>query len=120
MFSKDRVLYSLLVAGALAVVALSVVGVVQIIDYAPNETALPASAGYRLCNGCGIVESVHRDIAPKTTLAAAGDTAISPARYRVRVRMSDGSAQTVYRNEAPELDVGDEIKVVNGAIFALE
>lgn len=119
MFSKDAVLYSLLVAGALAVVALSVVGVVQIIDYKPGEI-MSTAAGYRLCNGCGIVESVHRDAAPKTTLAAADKSAISPARYRVHVRMSDGSAQTLYRNEAPGLDVGDEVKLVDGAIVALE
>lgn len=110
----------MLVAGALAVVALSVVGVVEIIDYAPGEGTMPAATGYRLCSGCGIVESVHRDALPKTTLAAAGDNTTGAERYRVHVRMSDGSAQTLFRDEAPKLDVGDEIKLVDGAIIALE
>ncbi len=40
-------------------------------------------------------------------------------RYRIRVRMNDGTFRTTYQSSAPAFSVGEKVKVVNGQVVSL-
>ena len=39
-------------------------------------------------------------------------------RYRVRVRMNDGTYRTIYQSSAPAFNVGEKVKVANGQVVS--
>jgi outer membrane lipoprotein SlyB len=39
-------------------------------------------------------------------------------RYRVRVRMNDGTYRTIYQSSAPAFSVGEKVKVANGQVVS--
>lgn len=124
MDSREGILYPLLVLGAVSVIVLSFVAVLAILNYAPSRGSSEA------CVACGVVEAVQRPApAARASKSAGGDKASGPAvdendtagpRYAVRVRMEDGSAKILYRQRPPQIDVGDKVKLVDGAIVALD
>lgn len=134
METREGYLYPLLVLGALSFVALSIVGIVEILRYSPEK-----SDAYKqsvvLCADCGIVEAVQqpgnppaeaRSIGISENAMAQGTSTSSfegsrfPSRYAVRVRMNDGTTEVVYRRLKPQFDVGDRVKLVDNAMVAIE
>jgi outer membrane lipoprotein SlyB len=108
---------------------------------AQGRTGQPAGGN---CFNCGVVETVRAMDVPDATAAgsqaakAGGRTAFgvlgavsgayggnsgerqgrSPTRYRVMVRMDDGTRRAVYMAERPDFDAGDKVRVVNGGLAA--
>jgi len=93
---------AVLVFGALAAAALT--GMLPIASSRPEYATPPAikTAG---CAHCGVVESVR--VAEKNVK--------NSTRYRVTVRMDDGSMRSVSLPTAPGYAVGDRVRVLNGS-----
>ena len=68
----------------------------------------PAGAVATLRPGFGVVESIT--MLPDGS-AAAGGTVVSPRGYELRIRMDDGTAQSVIMHEAPTFRVGDRVEI---------
>lgn len=72
-------------------------------DLRPQPSAAAASGGSvqsAACTTCGIVESVQ---------------AVEPDGFRVRVRMDDGSRRTFSQPTAPGYEVGEKVRIIEGA-----
>ncbi len=137
METREGYLYPLLVLGAFSFVALSIVGIVEILQYSPEESDAykPSGQSVATCAECGVVEAVQQPGNPpaaapsigvgKSATAQAASTSVAddsrfPSRYAVRVRMNNGTSEVVYRRLKPQLDIGDRVKLVNDEMVALD
>lgn len=93
------------------------------------------------CPDCGVVDSIIPGLAKPTApngishaLAAGGDGATilkvagkteqlqsgsRPVGFVVTVHMENGTVRTIYESERPSFDIGERIKLVNGAVIRL-
>ena len=138
MDTREGYLYPLLVLGAFSFVALSIVGIVEILQYSPDSSPdEKASSAYAqslaTCAECGVVEAVQQPgnldgampvriakSAPGEPLPARVDDTKLPSRYAVLVRMNNGTTEVLYHRLKPPFDIGDRVKLVNDAMVALD
>jgi hypothetical protein len=73
------------------------------------RVAVAAKPLDRGCRDCGVVVSVKQ-------VELKSRTAKSARQYQVRVRMSDGSEQTVTYTAPPAWKAGDRIRLQNGRV----
>lgn len=135
MDTREGYLYPLLLLGAFSFVALSIVGIIEILRYSPDK-AVPAAYKQSLvaCAECGVVEAVQQPGNPEKAMpigtekstageesAAAGvDDSKMPSRYAVRLRMNNGTTEVLYRRLKPPFDIGDRVRLVDDAMVALD
>lgn len=133
METREGYLYPLLVLGALSFVALSIVGIIEILRYSPDE-----SVAYKqslvTCVECGVVEAVQQPGSPagaapvgisKSATGQGAPTSVVddsrfPSRYAVRVRMNNGTTEVLYPRLKPQFEIGDRVKLVNEEMVALD
>ncbi|HEX4984516.1 MAG TPA: hypothetical protein VFV71_00460 [Burkholderiales bacterium] len=90
-----------------------------------------------VCQDCGVVDSIRPGRArsavpgiPRSMAADSEGTGIArvdretnerpsddASGYVVRVQMENGTVRTIYETERPAFDVGERIKLVNGAVM---
>ncbi|MGQ0655838.1 MAG: hypothetical protein ACT4P4_26870 [Betaproteobacteria bacterium] len=64
--------------------------------------------------GFGVIESIT--MLPEGA-AAAGGTVVSPRGYELRIRMDDGTAQSVIMHDAPTFRVGDRVEITANSLI---
>lgn len=134
METREGYLYPLLVLGAFSFVALSIVGMVEILQFSPDaSTPGTYKQSVVTCAECGVVEAVQqpgnsaaalpigidKGAAGNGATASVDDTEL-PSRYAVRVRMNNGATEILYRRLKPQFDIGDRVKLVNDTMVALD
>jgi hypothetical protein len=97
------------------------------------------SDSVQACGNCGVVEHVltlqperpawnGREAGRSTSFALlgalggahlGGEPPANEARFRITVRMGDGSTRTVFTVLDPGIGIGARVRVVNGALVAL-
>ncbi len=138
-------LYPTMLVAAVAVIGFSLFGIATMAGYLPNllsdgdeaEMASSTSAETVVCANCGVISSMHP--VAQTRAVSDGDAqrgaasrpsgraerpqsrAAAPQRdvhYQIKVHMSDGSYRSFDYGAAPQMAVGQQVKVVDGRIIA--
>ncbi|MBC7944863.1 MAG: hypothetical protein H7X91_06310 [Burkholderiales bacterium] len=132
---REGYLYPLLVLGALSFVALSIAGIVEILQYSPDKTVPDAyKQPLVTCAECGVVEAVQQPgnpagalpigIGESATAQGASASVVDDSRvssgYAIRLRMNNGATEVLYRRLKPQFDIGDRVKLVNDTMVALD
>ena len=81
------------------------------------------------CEACGIIDSISPVIPSSTSeeqpgMASSGQessdaSSTSGKSFIVIIRMEDGTTRTIRENQHPSFDVGERVKLVNGAIISI-
>lgn len=82
-----------------------------------NFKLAPQTHAIKTCNECGTIVSIRAledDIANVYEIDRDADHKVSNATYIIKVKMGNGSLQTVTQNKAPRLTVGDLVKLKSG------
>lgn len=141
-------LYPTMLVAAVAVIGFSLFGIATMTGYLPNllsdgeEAGMASSTAAEstetvACGNCGVISSMHPVAEPRTV--SDGNTQQGAAsrpsgradrpqsratvshrevHYQIRVRMSDGSYRSFDYGAAPQMAVGQPVKVVDGRIIA--
>lgn len=140
-------LYPTMLVAAVAVIGFSLFGIATMAGYLPNllsdddeaELASAPSAAEPAmvaCTNCGVISSMHpieKTAAVATGRASESDAArpsgradrpqsraTTPQRdmhYQIKVHMSDGSYRSFDYGTAPQVTIGQRVKVVDGRII---
>jgi hypothetical protein len=138
-------LYPTMLVAAVAVIGFSLFGIATMTGYLPNllsdsdeaETAPSTSAETVACANCVVISSMHPVAETRAVSdgnAQQGDAsrplgradrpqsrAAAPHRevhYQIKVHMRDGSYRSFDYGTAPQMAVGQQVKVVDGRIIA--
>jgi outer membrane lipoprotein SlyB len=141
VWSRNGLLYPMLVIAAISVIVFSVLGVATMTGLLPRaesmNNARATNDGHTMtqpgkhvsgnvdpaCANCGVVESIV-PVEVKAGGAFTGNeiekNRQKAVRYQVWVRMRDGTSRTSYLSSAPAFETGDKVKVGNGQVVALD
>ncbi|MBI4995567.1 MAG: hypothetical protein HZC22_01425 [Rhodocyclales bacterium] len=72
-------------------------------------------AAVRDCEDCAIIASVR----PLAFAARAGNNQQAADRWEIRVRMDDGTTLTVATEAQPSWQIGERVRLVDGAIMSM-
>ena len=94
-----------------------------------------AGKGKTVCSDCGVVDSILpnqarplatgfiRSLATggegATILKVSGQTGDEQTGFVVTVHMENGTTRTIYESGRPSFDIGERIKLVNGAVIRI-
>lgn len=80
-----------------------------------GKSVFAPQVAVRACEDCAIIASVR----PLAFVARAGNNEQTADRWEIRVRMDDGTTLTVAAEAQPSWQVGERVRLLDGAIMSM-